>query len=135
MRYTSKIPQLVKVRQSDAGLDIFASDDCLILSKSRATIRTSLCVEIPFGYAGLIWSRSGLAVNYGIEVGAGCIDSEYRGEVLVLLYNHGDTDYLVKKGDRVAQLLTIPIALGEYAKVESLSDTDRGESGFGSSGL
>ena len=82
----------------------------------------------------MLWSRSGLSVKYRLEVGAGCIDSGYTGEVKVHLYNHSDEDYKVNIGDKIAQLLTIPVNLNMYKKVQFLEDSDRGEKGFGSSG-
>ena len=83
----------------------------------------------------MLWSRSGLSVKHNVECGAGCIDSSYRGEVKVHLYNHGDEVFYIKKGDRIAQLLTMPINLSDYTPVDELPDTDRGEKGFGSSGV
>ncbi len=134
MNYKSEIKQLTKKRQADAGLDIASNETITINPHSRATIKTGLYLEIPFGFVGLLWSRSGLSAKHGIEVGAGCIDSEYRGEVKVVLYNHSDTLYTVKEGDRIAQLLTMPVNLSEYEKVDKLTETSRSSTGFGDSG-
>ncbi len=125
---------LTKKRPGDAGLDIKSAEDCVIPARGRRLVKTSLKLAVPPGHVGLLYSRSGLATDHGIEVGAGCIDSPYRGEIGVLLHNFSDEDYPVVKGDRIAQLLTIPVNLGLYREVEDLDETDRGDWGFGSSG-
>lgn len=127
--------QLTKKRLYDAGLDICASKSGVISAKSSGLISTQLFIAIPAQCVGLIWSRSGLSVNRDIEVGAGCIDSGYRGEVIVKVYNHGDQDFEYQRGDKVAQLLTVPVLLAGYQEVDNLSDTDRGTDGFGSTGI
>ena len=104
MRYKSEITQLTKTHWLDAGYDIYSNETVIIKPKGSAIIGTNLYVEIPDGYAGLLWSRSGLSCNYEIETGAGCIDSSYRGEVKVHLYNHSDLPYTVNKGDKITQL-------------------------------
>ena len=83
--------------------------------------------------AWLVWPRSGLAVKQGLDSGAGVIDSQYRGEVKVLLFNHTDTDFEIKKGDRIAQLLIQKVESVQFTKVDELGDTHRGDGGFGSS--
>lgn len=118
----------------NAGQDIRSAEDITIPKRSSVLISTKLFIAIPTNFVGLIWPRSGLSVKHNIECGAGCIDSNYRGEVKVHLYNHGDTDYEIKTGDRIAQLLTMPVSLQEYAPVDELPSSDREESGFGSSG-
>lgn len=119
----------------DAGLDIVSSESLEIDAFSSALIGTDLIIAIPEGCVGLIWSRSGLAVKHGIEVGAGCIDSGYTGEVKVLLRNFSQESYVVNKGDRIAQLLTIPVNLNNYVVVEEFSKkTERNAGGFGSTG-
>lgn len=125
---------LTKQNLYDAGLDIKSRETVRIDPGERALVSTGLYLEIFPGYVGLIWARSGLAVKHGIIVGAGCIDSSYRGEVKILLFNMGSESFVVKKGDRIAQLLTIPINIGMYIPVPYLSNTERGKDGFGSSG-
>lgn len=125
---------LSKKHFEDAGLDVASSENIVVPAYSSAVISTNLYIAVPTGCVGLLWSRSGLSVKHNIEVGAGCIDSNYRGEVKVHLYNHSDTDFEVHNGDRIAQLLTIPVVLSTYNKVDKLSDTDRGMNGFGSTG-
>lgn len=126
---------LVKKHLSDAGLDICASEDGYIRPKQRGEVKTSISVAVPEGCVGIVWSRSGLSVKHGIEVGAGCVDSSYRGELIVVLYNHSNEIFMYKAGDRIAQFLTIPVYLGLYKPVEELDETSRGECGFGSTGV
>lgn len=118
----------------DAGLDLKSSETLTIPARSSIIIKTGVAIKVPNGFVGLIWSRSGLSVKHKIEVGAGCIDATYRGEVMVHLFNHGDNSYVVHTGDKIAQLLTIPIYAGVYIQVEDLDETDRGDGGFGSTG-
>ena len=131
----NEITQLTKKHETDAGLDICASEDTIIWEHDRAIVSTGLHVSIPDGMVGLIWSRSGLSAKHGIEVGAGCIDAGYTGEIKIVLYNHSDKTFTIKAGDRIAQLLTIPAYLSNYGKVESLENTPRGDNGFGSTGV
>lgn len=99
-------------------------------------VPTGVAVAIPEGHAGLVAPRSGLAARHGISVvnGPGVIDSGYRGELKVILINHGTTALHLNRGDRVAQLLVVPIALPEMVEVDELPDSTRGAGGFGSSG-
>jgi len=129
-----KSGHLSKRIRLDAGQDVHSCENILILSKSSAIIHTNLKIEIPEGCVGLLWSKSGLSVKYNLEVGAGCIDSGYTGEILVHLYNHGTEDFLVKKDMKIVQLLTIPLNLNNYQDVVEFSDSIRGENGFGSQG-
>jgi len=126
---------LTKKHYFDAGLDVKSNENCTINAGDSKVILTGLYLQIPEGFVGLIWSRSGISVNNKIEVGAGCIDSGYRGEVKVHLYNFGDKDFIICRGDRIAQLLTIPVCLNEYVVVDKLDDTERGDKGIGSSGV
>lgn len=126
---------LTKVNHFDAGLDIRASENVTVWPCDRAIVSTGLKIAIPNGFVGLLWSRSGMSAKNGIEVGAGCIDATYRGEVKVVLYNHSDSKYEVKKGDRIAQLLTVPVMLAPYIGVDKLDETARNENGFGSTGV
>jgi dUTP pyrophosphatase len=130
--------KLTKDHPFDAGLDIYANEDCRILARDSEIIRTGLFVEIPKGYVGLVWSKSGLSCKYKIEVGAGCIDYGYTGEVLVHLYNHGRNMFEVRAGTKIAQLITIPILTTHYVQVGTFSDSEettfRGANGFGSTG-
>jgi len=127
--------KLYKRHIFDAGLDIKSNEEIIIEPNARKLLSTDLYIKIPNEYVGIIWSRSGLSVKHGIQVGAGCIDSTYTGEVKILLYNFGDKPFKVNVGDRIAQLLTIPINIENYEYVKELDETDRGENGFGSTGV
>lgn len=119
----------------DAGHDLHSAEDVIIPAKSSVIINTGICVEIPHNHVGLLWSRSGLSVKNRLEVGAGCIDETYRGEIKVHIYNYGDVDFKVNKNDRICQILFIPINLASMEEVEELPTTDRGEGGLGSTGV
>jgi dUTP pyrophosphatase len=117
-----------------AGADLRASEAVLIAPGARAAVPTGLYLQIPPGHVGLVWPRSGLAVRHGIDTLAGVIDSDYRGEVRVVLVNHGDEAFRVAPGERVAQLLVQPVEKAAFAAAASIDDTDRGRGGFGSTG-
>lgn len=118
-----------------AGLDLYSISSQLVPKNSRALVKTGLSLAIPPNHYGRIAPRSGLALNSGIDIGAGVIDSDYRGEVCVLLFNFGEADFLVAEGMRIAQLIIEKISIPAVIEVESLSDTSRGAGGFGSTGL
>lgn len=119
---------------TDAGFDICSASRVIIPVGESLLIPTGLVVAIPNGYYGRIASRSGLAVRSNIEVGAGTIDSSFRGELKVLLRNLGNKDFYIEETDRIAQLIIQPIYTGPAICVESLEETDRGVGGFGSTG-
>ena len=122
-----------------AGFDLFSAISVLIPPKSKALIPTDLSVAIPVGCYGRIAARSGLALKHHIDVGAGVIDADYRGNVGIVLFNHSyNESFQVKKGDRVAQLICEKIAmpiLQECNTLEELSITQRGVNGFGSTDI
>lgn len=134
IQYTSTGGSLTKKHPSDAGWDIQSAESFTIFSKERKLVKTGVSVAIPEGFVGLLWSRSGLSYNWGIQVGAGCIDASYRGEVGVLLYNLSGSPVDIQVGDRIAQLIVLPICMNEMVKVEELDETARGAGGFGSTG-
>jgi len=117
-----------------AGADIRASAAAEIPPGGRAAIPTGLKVQIPDGHVGLVWPRSGLAVRHGIDTLAGVIDSDYRGEVRVVLANLGPEPFAVAPGDRIAQLLIQRVERATFLPSSSLGDTARGGGGFGSTG-
>lgn len=128
---------------SDAGWDLYASEDIVIRGGGRKTVKTGIALQIPDEWVGLVWPRSGMSVKKGADVLAGVIDSGYRGEVMVCLYNTNhklplfaddEIDIVIKKGDRIAQILFQRVPDVELIEVDSLSDSDRGDKGFGSSG-
>lgn len=118
----------------DAGMDLFALETIEVPAKSSARIRTGIALEIPDGYVGLCWDKSGLAMNHGIKVLGGVIDSGYRGELILGVSNLSNTSYRFEKGHKVMQLLIQAVESPEIIEVNELSDTDRGEDGFGSTG-
>ena len=117
-----------------AGADLRASEAVVIPPGGRAAVPTAVRLEIPPGHAGLVWPRSGLAVRHGIDTLAGVIDSDYRGEVRVVLVNHGDEPFTIAAGDRVAQLLLQHVERAAFRAADAVGDTGRGSGGFGSTG-
>jgi dUTP diphosphatase len=117
-----------------AGADLRAAEAVSLPPGGRAAVATGLHLEIPPGHVGLVWPRSGLAVRHGLDTLAGVIDSDYRGEVRVVLVNHGTETVHLAPGDRIAQLLLQRVERGDFSRVEDLADSARGRSGFGSTG-
>jgi dUTP pyrophosphatase len=121
-----------------AGADLYAclEADVTIAPGKTAFIPTGLAMELPRGCAGLIYARSGLACKRGLAPAnkVGVIDSDYRGEFIVALHNHGDAEQTVSNGERIAQLIITPVLTPAYEETGRLSDTDRGMGGFGSTG-
>lgn len=117
----------------DAGMDLFSCQDVTIPPGEKAAIRTGLKFAIPKGYAGFVWDKSGIATKHHLKTMAGVIDSNYRGELLVVLTNLGKNYYLVENGSKIAQLVIKPVSSLEIEEGEIGDDTDRGEKGFGSS--
>lgn len=126
--------QFKKAHKYDAGYDLLSTEDYIIHARDKAIVKTGLKVLIPKGYVGIIKSRSGLAAKHDLEHGAGVIDAGYTGEVLVLLRNHSDSTYIVHKGDKIAQMLILPVPQFETITVKELPDTKRGANGFNSTG-
>jgi len=120
--------------KGDAGADLRAAEPKIIAPRSRELIATGISLELPVGYVGLIWPRSGLAVKRGLDCGAGVIDSHYRGEIKVLLFNHSATEIRIQLGDRIAQLIVQKVETVEFKFSDRLSETVRNTSGFGSTG-
>jgi dUTP pyrophosphatase len=121
----------------DAGFDLRArlSAPITLQPGQRALIPTGVFMEIPIGWVGLIWPRSGTAVKQGIDRMAGCIDPIYRGEIHALLINKGPDEMIFNDRDRIAQLLIMPCYAGELYQVDELSETVRGDGGFGHTGI
>ncbi len=117
----------------DAGLDLFAREDTVIPARGGAVFDTGVHAEIPEGYAGFIKSKSGLNVKRNIQA-EGVIDAGYTGPIVVKVYNHGERDELIRAGEKLTQLVILPIALPDLELVESLAETERGAGGFGSTG-
>ncbi len=120
----------------DAGLDLFSCQDTILEPAQSAVIKTGICIELPAGTEGQVRPRSGLAAKHQITVlnTPGTIDEGYRGEVGVILINHGKTNFEISKGMKIAQMLIKPVLAVDVVEVEELSDTQRGAGGFGSTG-
>ena len=123
-------------KPGDAGIDLRAqvATPRTIEPGQRWVVRTGLSLAIPAGHVGLVLPRSGLARDHGVVTITGVIDSGYRGEVCVTLINHGQQPYAVVPGERVAQLVIVPCVVPLFAEVDRLPDSERGASGFGSTG-
>ena len=119
---------------SDAGLDIFSREEKVILPGESAVFDTGVHVELPEGTFMKLESKSGLNVKYGIVSHGGVIDQNYRGSIAVKLYNHGDKPYMISKGQKIIQGIIQPFIAPELEQVDSLTETDRGSAGFGSTG-
>lgn len=121
-----------------AGADLYSciEENTLIKAGETVMIKTGIALEIPKGYVGLVYARSGLAFKKGIAPSnkVGVIDSDYRGEIMVALHNHSKEDYVVEKGERIAQLVIAPYIFADFEEVEELDKTDRNVGGFGSTG-
>jgi dUTP pyrophosphatase len=119
-----------------AGYDLFAAEDAIVVCGSRKLIKTNISMAIPSGYYGRIAPRSGLAYKNGIDVLAGVIDSDYRGDIGVILYNTDkNIDFSVKKGDRIAQIIFETCYPATFSEKSILTDTARQAGGFGSTGV
>jgi dUTP pyrophosphatase len=130
----SMVPLYAK--PGDAGADLRASHDAVIPAGERMLIKTGCSLALPGGYVGLVHPRSGLALNHGITVlnSPGTIDAGYRGEIMVTLFNSSKEDFSISVGDRIAQLLIQQVIKADFIRVQSLPQSDRGDSGYGSSG-
>jgi dUTP pyrophosphatase len=119
-----------------AGMDVISAEDVVIAPGARHPVATGLALAIPYGFEIQVRPRSGLALKHGITVPntPGTIDSDYRGELKVLLINHGPEPFAVQRGDRVAQLVLAPVVQAAWQEVGELDITDRGAGGFGSTG-
>lgn len=122
-----------RAHELDAGLDLYSPIDDVVYHDDSLTIDTGVHVAIPAGYVGMIKSKSGLNVKYGI-LSEGVIDAGYTGSICVKLYNHGNCAMPIQKGQKISQLVLLPIITPEPELVESLEETDRGNGGFGSTG-
>lgn len=121
--------------EGDAGMDLFSLEETQIPAGERVAVRTGLKFAIPKGYAGFIWDKSGLAVKHHLKTMAGVLDSNYRGELLVVLTNLGREMYKVERGSKIAQLVIKLVANPEIEECEIQDKTERGKGGFGSSGI
>ncbi|KAH7729190.1 DeoxyUTP pyrophosphatase [Aphelenchoides avenae] len=135
VRLTEKASAPFLGSEKAAGADLCSAEDCVIPAGERRLVGTGLQLAIPEGHYGRVAPRSGLAVKHGIDVGAGVVDADYRGELKVLLFNFGGSDFEVKVGDRIAQLICERISHPILREVQELTETKRGAGGFGSTGV
>jgi dUTP pyrophosphatase len=119
-----------------AGMDVISAEDVTIAPGGRHAVATGLALAIPDGYEVQVRPRSGLALKHGISLpnSPGTIDSDYRGELKIIVINHGSEDFVFRRGDRVAQLVLAPVTRAAWVEVSSLDETARGAGGFGSTG-
>ncbi len=122
-----------RAHEADAGYDLYSRSTTSIMGRSSAKFDTGVHIEIPKGYVGFLKSKSGLNVKYGIT-SEGVIDSGYTGSIVVKLYNSDTMPYIVREGDKISQLVILPIITPDLELVENLEETERGDNGFGSSG-
>ncbi len=120
-----------------AGADLYSAEETVTIAPGESRLmHTGIAVEIPAGYVGLVYARSGLAAKRGLAPAnkVGVIDADYRGEIMVCLYNHSGIEQTVEAGERIAQMVVAPFLACEYEETDELSETVRGEGGFGSTG-
>ncbi len=123
-----------KAHVTDAGYDLYSREKQIVPAKESATFDTGVHIELPEGTVGLLKSKSGLNVKHGL-VSEGVIDVGYTGSIVVKIYNHSGYDYKVEKGDKISQLVIVPLVnIGNLELVDSLEEKERGNNGFGSSG-
>lgn len=144
-RSVARLPEKVKValdpdaimptraHSTDAGLDLYAKERCVVWARSSAKLDTGVHIQIPEGYVGFITSKSGLMAEKQITC-RGTIDSGYTGSINAVLFNHSSINYIVEKGQKITQLVIVPIITPKLEQVDSLEDTERGSGGFGSTG-
>ena len=123
----------VRAHNTDAGLDLLSPIHVYVPAKGSACIDTLVCIELPKNTVGMVKSKSGLNIKHGLT-SVGVIDVGYTGSIRVKLYNHSDEDYYVKPGDKISQLVIMPILTPNLELVEELEETERGANGFGSTG-
>jgi dUTP pyrophosphatase len=134
-RPDAKIP--FRKRTTDAGWDLCAVDETMLLSHDRTRVKTGVILDIPNGYYGQIFDRSGNSIDLGIKVMAGVVDSSFKGEIEVILHNTTDNEIILEYGQKIAQIVFLPVPEFEMKQIWSkseLSNSTRGETGFGASG-
>lgn len=122
-----------RAHSTDAGLDLFAMHDGIVRARQAATFRTGVHVELPAGTTGLLLPKSGLMTKRDI-ITFGVVDEGYRGEIKVHMFNCGSEDYSVRAGDKISQMLVVPVLYPDVEVVSELNDGERGDAGFGSTG-
>ncbi len=123
-----------RAHEIDAGLDLYARETQIVPAKESAIFDTGVHIEIPIGYVGMIKSKSGLNVKHGLS-SEGVVDAGYTGSIVVKLYNHSGYDYTVQAGNKISQIVIVPIITPDIEIVDELDETERGNNGFGSTGI
>lgn len=139
LAHAADLPLPIYSSEGAAGADVCAAvtEDVLLRPGAREAVPTGLCVEIPAGYEIQVRARSGLALREGIGLvnAPGTIDADYRGEIKIILINHGTSDVRIKRGDRIAQFVLAPVLRAAFEESDRLAASERGEGGFGSTGV
>ncbi|MBT8213098.1 MAG: dUTP diphosphatase [Acidimicrobiia bacterium] len=137
IRLDEGLPVPERAHPGDGAVDLRSAETCRLEAGERRMVPTGVAVAIPAGFAGLVVPRSGLAARQGLSVvnGPGLVDSGYRGELRVILINLGQEPIDIDRGDRIAQLMVVPVDAAEFVEVDELPDSSRGEGGFGSTGV
>lgn len=137
LQHGAGLPLPAYATEGAAGMDVVSAEDVTLAPGGRHAVATGFALAIPDGYEIQVRPRSGLALKHGISLPntPGTIDSDYRGELKIIMINLGDAPFVIQRGDRIAQLVAAPVQRARFAEVEALSDTARGEGGFGSTGV
>ncbi len=133
-RLDAKVPLPVYAHTDDAGFDLYARESYILLPLERVQVKTGIALEIPEGYAGLIWDKSGLSQKFGLKTLGGVVDAGYRGEILVGIVNLGKDPYTIEPYQKIAQMVLQKIESASFTEVLALSPSARGTNGFGSTG-
>ncbi|MDA8611498.1 dUTP diphosphatase [Candidatus Pacebacteria bacterium] len=128
----AKVPSFA--HHNDAGMDLYCAEEITIQKDQRVQISTGIALEIPDGYVGLVWDKSGLSHNFGLKIVGGVIDAGYRGEIKIGIINLGDGEHTFNIGDKITQLLIQKVEHPNIVEVEELAEAERGDKGFGSTG-
>lgn len=136
LQHGADLPLPSYATSGSAGMDLRSAESLTLKAGAQALVATGLAIALPENFEAQVRPRSGLAVKHGVTVlnAPGTIDADYRGEIKVPLINHGNEDFVINRGDRIAQMVVAPVTMAELVEVESLDETVRGSGGFGSSG-
>ena len=136
LKLDSELPTPSHAHPGDGGVDLYAREDVNLAPEAWTLVPTGIAVAIPEGYAGMVVPRSGLAARLGVGVvnGPGLIDAGYRGEIKVILINHGGEGLVLERGERIAQLVVVPVVEQQFVEVDELPESSRAAGGFGSTG-
>jgi dUTP pyrophosphatase len=133
-KLSDNIPDLGHAKAGDAGFDLYSREQVVIPAGKQGVVPTGIVMEIPEGYVGLVWDKSGLAIKNGLKTLGGVIDAGYRGEIMIGIANLSDSDYVFEIGHKVAQMIIQKFEPVTFEEVDELSETERADTGFGSSG-